>query len=72
MVGAIYSYYIHCFCRFKIIYALLRMGRYWLLPPGLTEPVETGPETVGTGPTGSGSDRFPTGPNSKFEFEFKK
>jgi hypothetical protein len=36
--------------------------------PGFTEPVGTGPETVGTGPTGperSGSDRFPTGPNSK-------
>jgi hypothetical protein len=39
---------------------------------GLTEPVGTGPETVGTGPTGSGSGRFPTNPNSKFEFEFEK
>jgi hypothetical protein len=40
--------------------------------PGLTEPVGTGPETVETGPTGSGYGRFPTGPDSKFEFEFKK
>jgi hypothetical protein len=35
----------------------------------------TSPETVGTVlpvRTGSGSGRFPTGPNSKFEFEFKK
>jgi hypothetical protein len=32
--------------------------------------VGTGPDNVGTGRTGSG--RFPTGPNSKFEFEFKK
>jgi hypothetical protein len=42
---------------------------------GLTELVGTGLETVGSGPTGL--DRFrirplPTGPNSKFEFEFKK
>jgi hypothetical protein len=37
---------------------------------GLSEPVGTDPETVGTGRTGSGSGRFPTGP--KFEFEFKK
>jgi hypothetical protein len=35
----------------------------------LTEPVCIGPETVGTSRTGP--DRFPTGPNSKFEFEFK-
>jgi hypothetical protein len=35
---------------------------------GLTEPVGTGPETVGTG---RGPDRFPSGPNSKFEFELK-
>jgi hypothetical protein len=34
-----------------------------------TEPVETCPETVGTGPT---DGRFPIGPNSNFEFEFKK
>jgi hypothetical protein len=37
---------------------------------GLTEPVGIGPETVGTSRTGSG--RFPTGPNSKYKFEFKK
>jgi hypothetical protein len=36
---------------------------------GLSEPVGTDPETVGTGRTGSGSGRFPTGPT--FEFEFK-
>jgi hypothetical protein len=35
---------------------------------GLTKPVGTGPETMRTGRTG----RFPTGSNSKFEFEFKK
>jgi hypothetical protein len=39
---------------------------------GLTEPVGTGPETVGIGPTGPDRFRFPTGPNSKFEFKFKK
>jgi hypothetical protein len=35
---------------------------------GLTKLEGTGPETMRTGRTG----RFPTGSNSKFEFEFKK
>jgi hypothetical protein len=35
--------------------------------------VGTGPETVGTGPTGPGRFRFrPAGPNSKFEFKLRK
>jgi hypothetical protein len=38
-------------------------------PPGLTEPVGTGPETVGTGPTGPDRFRFRPVPNwSKFKF----
>jgi hypothetical protein len=43
---------------------------YYQVPRAwFTEPVGTGPDTVGTGRTGSG--RFPTGPNLKFEFELK-
>jgi hypothetical protein len=38
----------------------------------LTEPMGTAPKTVRTGPDRSGSGRFPTGPNSKFEFELNK
>jgi hypothetical protein len=39
----------------------------------LAEPVGTGPnKPVVPVRIGSGSGRFPTGPNSKFEFEFKK
>jgi hypothetical protein len=43
--------------------------------PGLTEPMGTGPkpwEPVLPVRTGSGSGRFPTSLNSKFEFKFKK
>jgi hypothetical protein len=36
--------------------------------PGFTEPVGTGPETVGTGPTGPDQFRFRPVPNrSKFK-----
>jgi hypothetical protein len=42
---------------------------------GFTEPVGSGPETLGSGPigprTGFGSGRSPTGPNLKFEFKLK-
>jgi hypothetical protein len=40
--------------------------------PNLWERVRKPWEPVLPVRTGSGSDRFPTGPNSKFEFEFKK
>jgi hypothetical protein len=51
-------------------------AKAFLLPslPGLTEPVGTGSETMGTGRTGSDQFRFrsvPTGPNLKIDFELK-
>jgi hypothetical protein len=48
------------------------LTRSTLSTAGFAEPVGTGPETVGTGPTGPDRFRFPTGPNSNFEFKFKK
>jgi hypothetical protein len=44
-------------------------GQMW---SGLTEQVRTSPETVGTHSDRFRFGRFPTGPNSKIEFEFKK
>jgi hypothetical protein len=51
------------------VYKRLKVLCSLVVKAGVTEPVGTGPETVGTGPTGPDRFRFRPVPNrSKFKF----